>query len=287
MKIAINEGYARKVYGGKRRTAEEAMLLCKEAGFSVFDFGLGASTPEENIILRSSYLEDAKKTRDFCDKSGLEIEQTHARFDYDKIPADQFKPQMLRTVEATKELGAGIVVIHGDCHWSDDFDTTLNSIYESYAPMVELAERLGVKIAVETLFDDKLPITNKRSRFTAAVEEVDALVAKFNSPAVGICWDMGHTAVAYENAQLDAVKRLRGKIIATHIHDNFYGKDLHLPPFFGNSDWSGIISTLKDIGYGGAFTLELVYGCMPDDILMDYLKLNNKIAGYLVNEYNK
>ena len=281
MKISVNESYFRRIYGGKRRSDREAISLCREAGFDTVDFNLGDKTPEENIILRNNYVDDAKSLREYCDGMGIDIDQAHARFDYERIPSDDFTPQMKRTVEVAKILGVKNIVVHADSNWSFFKEDTLRQIYDTYAPMVDAAKSAGVGIAMETLFENKTD--TRRRRFCSYVDELDAIVSKFNDPCVGICWDFGHAKVSYEERQFEMMRKVGSKITSTHVHDNYYDHDLHLPPFLGNTDWEEAIRALKDINYNGTFTLELVYGCMPEALMLDYAKFNHKIASYLVN----
>ena len=282
MKISINEGYFRRTYdGNKQRNMFEAIQFCRDGGFENIDFDLGSSLPEQNLILREKYIEDTKLLREFCDRNGVEIDQSHARFDYVNIKREDFKPQMIRTVEVSKILGVKNIVIHADSYYDPDIDVSVKRIYEDYSPMVEVAKKCGVNIAIETLFENQLPKDEKRWRFTSTVEELDAIVSKFNDPCVGICWDFGHAKVMYEEKQFEQMKRVGDKIIATHIHDNYYSQDLHLPPYLGKTDWKEGLQTLKEIGYAGTLTLEIVYGCLPDELLMEYLRFCRKVVGHM------
>ena len=57
-------------------------------------------------------------------------------------------------------------------------------------------------------------------------------------------------------------------------------------PYFGGTNWEEAMSTLKGIGYNGSFTLELVYGCIPDELLPDYIKLFHKTGMYMLEHVN-
>ena len=60
--------------------------------------------------------------------------------------------------------------------------------------------------------------------------------------------------------------------MCTHVHDNYYAKDLHLPPFMGDANWEELMQTLKEIGYKGDLTFEMVYGNLTNEGVMPFMK---------------
>ena len=287
MKLATNEGFFRKIYSSsERRQPEDAVKICKNCGFDNIDFGLTSASPEENLILRTRYTDEAKKFREYCERLGARIIQTHARYDFNRVGKDEFISEMIKTVEVSKILGADNVVVHADTYYDKEFrfeyNEVLNTIYDIYAPMVEAAKKHGVKIAMETLFEDRAP-KGKRARFTSYVNELDDIVSKFGDPIVGICWDFGHARVSHGDEQFEEMRKVGDKIIATHVHDNHWSADMHLLPFEGDTDWNEGMKTLKEIGYSGALTFEMVYGCVPDELIPDYAAWCRKVGEYLIS----
>ena len=45
------------------------------------------------------------------------------------------------------------------------------------------------------------------------------------------------------------------------------GRDLHLPPFLGEIDWARQMALLKQGGYTGKLSFEMVYGVFPEALL--------------------
>ncbi len=289
MRLATNEGYFRKKYGSdQKRSYEEAASICKSCGFHVIDVGLTDQTPEQNFALRAQYQEDAQRYKEYCDGLGIQINQTHARYDFFRISREQFISDLIKSVEITKIFGADNMVVHADTYYDPEYrfqyDEVLNIIYEIYAPVVEHAKKCNVKIAMETLFEDRAP-AGKRARFTSYVSELDDIVSKFNDPIVGICWDFGHARVAHGDNQFEEMEKVGKKIISTHVHDNHWNLDMHSLPFMGNTDWHKGMKTLKEIGYKGDLTFEMVYGCVPDALLTDYAAWCRKIGEHLINDF--
>ena len=99
-----------------------------------------------------------------------------------------------------------------------------------------------------------------------------------------MCWDTGHARVQYGKHDMDALKIVGDRVICTHIHDNYYDQDLHAFPFFGNIDWKQFMETLKEVGYGGDLSFELVYDRLPKALAPDYLKLLYRTGEYLIRE---
>ncbi len=291
MRLSVYAGYFAKIYGSEeRRSYEQSVALCRDSGFDAVAVGLGGKTPETNLILRDDYLTEAQKLREYCDNIGIAVDQTHARYDYKNMTNEQFVEYMIKTVKVSKILGASTIAVHADTYYDPeyrfDFDTVRDTIYEIYAPMVEEAKKQDVKVAMETLFEDRAP-AGKRARFTSTIEELDAIVSKYNDPTVGICWDFGHARVVYGDDQFEQMKKVGSKIISTHVHDNVSKKDIHSLPFLGGTDWETGLRTLKEVGYEGDLTLELVYGCMPKELVPDYAKLCNKVGRYMINVFEK
>ena len=287
MRLSVNEGYFRKSRSGKLRTFEQALSLCADGGFDTIDVGFSSLEPELNPILSPDYISKVYHMRDICDKLNMVPDQSHAPFIFNNLSSDDIRTQLERCVEASAVLGVKNIVVHADTYYEKDFDfdRALNVIYEVYAPIVESAVKNGIKIAMETLFEDRAP-NGKRARFTSCLEELEAIVGKFSDKSVGICWDFGHARVVYGDKQFEQMKRVGSKIIATHVHDNIGAKDLHQMPYFGGTNWEEAMSTLKGIGYNGSFTLELVYGCIPDELLPDYIKLFHKTGMHMLEHAN-
>ena len=291
MNLSINEQFFRRKYGDtKPNSFETSIKQCKNAGFDYIDFALMGISPVDNMVLRENYIEQAKTLREYCDKSGVKINQTHASIDFDKNNPEAFVDTMIKTVKVSKLLGAQNVVVHADTYHAKDscfdFEDALKKIYEIYVPMVDEAKKQNIKIAMETLFD--VPDFNgKHKRFTAYIEELDAIVSMFHDPIVGICWDFGHARISYSENQFEQMKKVGNKIIATHVHDNYFNNDLHTLPFLGETDWEMAMRTLKEVGYRGDLTLELVFGCLPEELLEDFLKFTYKVGNNLINKFNQ
>ncbi len=285
MRVSINEGYFRHKPDGRSLTErqKEAIAVLAKAGFEAIDFDLGGITKDSCISMTDNYLDEAKKMREYCESLGIAVSQTHSPF-YEGAPMpDGYMEAMLRTVETSAALGADCVVVHAD-NWYEkgvefEFNHVFDTIYEVYAPVVELAEKVGVKIAMETLFC----WNPEWRRFCSRREELDAIIGRFGTDNVGVCLDTGHWRVAYGAAMTDEIRKLKSKIIATHLHDNKGKTDDHMFPFTATANWDSICAALHDVGYNGDVTLELVYGSFPDELVLDAATFARRIGEHLRN----
>ena len=275
MNISINAGYfCRRRKGVPTGTPDEAVKLCVDAGFKVLDYSV--EVWEDNWEAETDAIMNAAA------KHGAIIEQSHAPYNYyAKAPIERYHEVLDRSVDAAIKMGIKNLVLHADEYRppkGDPFnsDEALVQIYDILAPHIEKLTKGGVRAALETVFEGRTlkPVEGERTHFCGDINELVAIVDKFNDPMVGFCWDSGHTKLNVGNeGHVDALRLLGNRIISTHIHDNYYGKDLHLPPFMGDANWEELMPALKATGYNGSLTFELVYGCMHKELLPAWLEL--------------
>lgn len=273
MRLAINPGHFNAVRKyEEKRTLKDSISLVKKAGFDVID-------------LSALSITDAEDLRSFIEENKMCVNQTHAPFyRYEKdINYESFSKNLMKAVENTYNIGAKIMVVHGDeFDFSKPYspEAALEFNYRYFAPVVEYAENHDLMIAFETVFED-IP---SKPRFTSKLDDLITLTEKFGSKHTGICWDIGHAKVSFGNDKhIEMLETAGERVISTHIHDNYYGKDLHLFPFTGETVWEDFVPALKKIGYKGDFTYEFVYDRLPVALIDDYLSLLYKTGMYLIN----
>lgn len=288
MELSFSLDYLRK----KRevtspRSIEDMAALCHIAGFRYVDYSPDFRDDEWEKL--------AHHDRLALDRAEIRVEQTHAPFNrYRQYRDEDFPVYYRRLFEASKILGAKYVVVHADEYRTVsgryDYDEILNFTYDYLAPFVEYAEKNGMIVAVENVFEDKTrhcPQIGGRSRFTSTAEELKAVIEKFNTPSVACCWDFGHAKCAFgKEGMLDAMKKLGKYIVCTHVHDNYYEKDLHLMPFMGDTPWEDNLAYLKEIGYQGKLSFEFAYGSLPEELLPVWLNMVYATGEYMLSLYN-
>ena len=260
---------------GKYRTHEEAARLCREAGFDSVDCHV-------NFTESPDYLSIARDLRRQYDAAGVKVHQIHLplfRFRKEENGVELFRKHAPRAMECADILGAQFAVGHVDEYrlspseeWN--FDRVLEITASYFSPVVELGEKYGIMPCIENLYEDHLNVPeNCRSRFSAETEDLIALAELFNGK-VGICWDFGHGQTAFGSAMPDELRKTGKYLATTHVHDSHSGKDLHLIPFYGNVEWEKVMAFLKETGYNGPLSFELLRASFPDALVketLDYL----------------
>lgn len=230
---------------------EDAIKIVSKVGFDAIDH-------TSLNLLNPDCLKIAQNELKLIEKSGIFVTQTHAPYNRYNEYGDHCAVAFERSYEITKLFGAKYLVVHGDEYEFDKYpycpERALQHNYELYAPYVERAEKDGIALAFETVFEDRPP---EMGRFCSKVEELKSLIEKFNSPAAVCCWDFGHAHIAFGDKQADNIRLLGKYIKCTHVHDNRMGEDLHLPLFTGDSNLAEIRKAFHDIDYKGTFSLEL------------------------------
>ncbi|MBR6709473.1 MAG: sugar phosphate isomerase/epimerase [Clostridia bacterium] len=282
MELSFSLNYLLKQYGSTEpRPMKEAVQFCRDAGFRYVDY-----TPD---FLSADWEERAHRDRELLEAAGISVEQTHVPFNrYRQYDDEQFPRYCRQAWEASRILGAKYVVVHADEYRTAgryDEEEILRFTCAYLAPYVEYAEKNGLVLAVEIVFEDqsrRWPPVDGKSRFTSRVGELKAVIEHFASPTVACCWDFGHAKCAYGNENmLDAMKAVGRHIVCTHVHDNYYGKDLHLMPFLGEIDWEAHLACLRELGYAGKLSFELVYGNLPDPLLPGFLHMVHAAGDYM------
>lgn len=286
MQLSMSLNYLRKQRKtNELRSLEESARLCRNAGFEHVDF-----SPEYRA---DDWKEQAYHAREVLDRLGIAVEQTHAPFNrYGTYPEELFPEYYRRLFEASNIVGAKYVVVHADEYRTVDHydpEEIMNFAYDYLAPHVDYAARHNMVVAIENVFEDvvaRCPQIDGKSRFTSRIDELKGIIEKFNTPSVGCCWDFGHAKCAFGNDRmLDALKEVGQYLRCTHVHDNYYGKDLHLMPFLGEIDWESHMQYLKEIGYSGKLSFEFVYGRFPDKLLPVWLDGVRTVGEYLIDLY--
>lgn len=280
--------------------------LIKGAGFDCIEM----TSLADKIIQSSGYTGDdlnseLKRVAEYYEKIGLEIEKVHAWFQVGErknFDWKELRKTNLIEVEKTAALGVKRLVVHGDaytCNYGEyDGREAFKVAYEYLSPIVEKANKLGIEIAIENLFEEG-QAGGDRLRYTSTTEELIELIDCFKGAEVSCCWDFGHAAAAFGDCMIAQMEEVGKRITCTHIHDNYSignasihshngMKDLHLPVFMGKINWEDNIAALKRLGYTGVYTLEIGgvrIPSFPDALLSDNLKIMCKNLRYMVENY--
>ena len=166
--------------------------------------------------------------------------------------------QLIECVKDCARFDIPVMVIHPFIGFRDHTPTQIG--LDNYARVVEVANKLGVKLGFENVEGE---------------EYLAALMEKFwNEPCCGFCLDTGHEQCY--NGGKDMMALYGEKLCHTHFNDNLgiilppdasvdltWHNDLHLTMGDGIVDWKGVMDRIDASPYEGPLICELTRGNKP------------------------
>jgi sugar phosphate isomerase/epimerase len=218
---------------------------------------------------------DAKRIQKIVDSSGVEI----SALGYypnplapDSGEARQSVEHIRRVMDATKMLGIPTMTSFVGRDWTNSVDANWPRFVDTWRPLVEYAEKLGIRIGIENcpmLFSaDEWP-GGKNLATTPAIWR--RMYADIPSRHFGLNFDPSHLIWQ----QMDYLKPLRefaDRLFHVHAKDVRmdrhrlddvgilgYPNQYHTPkiPGLGDVNWSQFFSVLTDVGYEGPVCVEV------------------------------
>jgi sugar phosphate isomerase/epimerase len=178
--------------------------------------------------------------------------------------------ETLAVLDVAAAIGYSTLVLHGGIPepYGGAADNHVGSLVRSLEELSPIAERYGVRLAVEV-------IPNAISNPGALVELVESDV----DAELGICMDVGHARLMGD--VVDAIETCSGHLITTHIHDNRGRNDDHLVPGKGSIDWDATLLAFQKIGYDGVWMLELAAAAERKPVLEQAVKARERFQALL------
>lgn len=115
---------------------------------------------------------------------------------------------------------------------------------ESLRALQKAAAVCGMRLAIENL-----PRTCMGRDIKEMVQILNAVEGTY------ACFDTNHSLI---DENVEFIRTLGGKIIATHVSDYDFVDERHLLPGEGKNDWKGILTALEETGYTGTWNYEVV-----------------------------
>lgn len=236
----------------------DAGFDCADYYFSVYEPG-GAffSSPAVNS---ENYFRELKN---YADELGISFYQTHAPYPtqaYNGATAEEMRDAVIKSIAASRILGAGTVVVHPRMKKTDitassriiSFDE--NALF--YKSLEREAETSGVKVGLENMFG-RIPGTRKIvPTIMSSAEELVEMLNRLNEKNFTVCYDIGHANILYKDKIVDIINMLGSRISCLHIHDNDGQQDLHIAPGYGTLNCVSVFSAIANIGFKGVYNLE-------------------------------
>ena len=216
-------------------TEEDYIKKASELGFNTFFSG--SRTIQEHANLANALV-----------KYGMEYENIHAPFGhindiwFDTDEGNRMYRELIECIDKCVEVKTNVMVVHLS---SGLKPPTITEIGQTrFKKMVDYAIQKNVKVAFEN--------QRKLANLAWAMETFE------DTDMVGFCWDCGHESCFTPGREY---MPLFGKrLLCTHIHDNEgeYNKDSHLIPFDGNINFERFAEHIRNSGYQGPLTLEVI-----------------------------
>ncbi len=223
--------------------------LVKDLGFDGIEFNSPLDIP----------LKDLLEARD---KTGIEVPSTVNKDHWGKPISDpdpavrQFTiDSMAKSLEQTKELGGDtVLLVPGVVSDTVSYKTAYGIAMDSIRKMIPHAEKTGVKIALENVWNN----------FILSPIEAKDFLDKIDHPLVGWYFDLGNILrYGWPDHWLEV---LGDKVFKLHVkeyskkimNEEGLGKGFNVELTQGDVNWSQVMKTIKDINYKGQYmTLEV------------------------------
>lgn len=286
-------------------TYEEMMNTASEMGFECVEVACWPQGKAERRYAGVSHidvkrvLEDdayAAHILDYSKEKGVEISSLAYypnTMDADMEKRSQAVEHLKILIKASKKLGIGMVTTFIGRDQKKTVEENLELVKEIWPPIIELAEKEDVKVAIENcpmLFGpDQWPGGQNLMTTPAIWKKVFGIL---NSDHLGINYDPSH----FVWQMIDYIKPIyefKDKIFHVHYKDikvyedklnhvgiMAYPLDFMSPklPGLGDVDWGRYVSALTDIGYDGYTCIEVEDKAFEGskEKVLDSLKLSKK-----------
>ncbi len=227
--------------------AEEAAMELAEGGFAYVELG-------PSVFMKREAADVEKLGADFT-RGGVTIWSGHAPFGRDcniSSPDDSLRKKAvedhIKMLHKAASLHVHHVVVHpGMACAPEELPRGEDNIRTSLEKLLPLAEKLGVKMAVENL-------PPKHVGWDCG--KLAAMVRQFDSKWMGTCFDTGHAHMMPKIGVMEAFKALGDTIIAFHAQDNDGTWDRHIQPPYGTTDWRAFATHLKSVNFTDPIAIE-------------------------------
>ena len=244
----------KKAYFGlpKGDSLVDRMKILKQAGFD----GLQLNLPDTKMPvdqLQAALKESGLEMEGVCDSKHWSLHLSD--------PSESIRKQglefLLESIRQCKALGGGaVLLVPGVVNEKVSYDDCYKRSQDEIRKAIPLASELGVKIAIENVWNN----------FALSPLEAARYVDEFESPAVGWYFDIGN--VIHYGWPEQWIRILGKRIVRIHVKEfdrkkadsagryAGFGTDL----LAGSNNWQAIMKALDDVGYakeGAWATIEM------------------------------
>jgi hexulose-6-phosphate isomerase len=244
----------------------EAMRTARNLGFDCFELTIEAT----GLVSLATTCDQAERVRQAAQALGLRLTTVASGLAWSTAPThpdqavrDQAVHNYEKIVQIAAWLGAEtILYIPGMVSavfvpefTPQPYDRVDTWAHESLRRLLPTAERLGVRIGVENVWN----------RYLLSPVEMRAFIDGFGSPLVGSYFDVGNVML-YGHPE-HWIQILGARIFAVHLKDfrvAVGNLDGFVDLLSGNVDYPAVMRAFQQIGYNGPFTAEIAPGKAGD-----------------------
>ncbi|MDR0718956.1 MAG: sugar phosphate isomerase/epimerase [Treponema sp.] len=238
----------------------ELFALIKKAGYE----GVEPALSDTGYLNLSSSDDDIRALKKLAEKHGLSIPSVGAwnHWDYNLVSDNADTREKARSIirfqlHAARLLGADtILVVPGyvsaEISSTREFvryDTAYERALDAFRVLKNDAEREGVKIGIENVWN----------RFLLSPLETARFVDEVGSPCFGVYFDVGN--IIYIGYPDQWIEILGKRIFKIHLSDYRFGQagfGAFVDLFAGDVDFKAVVKSLKAIGYDDWLTTEML-----------------------------
>ena len=237
---------------------EEIFEISQEAGFE----GIELMVKEKGELSIGSREETWEKVRNLSKKNNLEVMSLVSLLQWEyplTSPHREVRDKSLditkRMIEMAPYLGVEkVLIIPGMVsrglkgEMISSYETTLNTLKEILKKLLPLAEKKGVTLCLENVWN----------KFLLSPLEFRELIDEFSHPLLKVYFDVGN--VLLYGFPEDWIRILGERIALVHVKD--YRLDIgtsrgFVPLLQGDVNWREVVKALKEIGYEGYLIAEI------------------------------
>lgn len=200
-------------------------------------------------------------------ETGQRVHSVHAPFGHAAFPhpteADAFHAYRMnlyrQTIDTCNAIECPIMVVHAVNRTEfNSTDADIGRMREDIASLVDYGRQSGVRLAIENIIGSGTP-----GEFVCTLQNQTRAFAGLGA---GYCLDIGHAPLT--DADLCAEADAAGAdLVSFHIHNNNGIDDTHELPDNGVIDWPALYDYVRQKGYTGQFTMEIMGSRAPEESL--------------------
>ena len=265
----------------------EAARILKELGFDGVDFSF-CHYDSKGDFLSEEILQEMRRSAAIIKEEGLSFCQSHLPYlpGHETLPGGYqayealFLPKFIRSLEFCGEIGCHVAVIH--LYFEEDGNATFRGNVATIAKLMPYLEKYKITLAIENIYgggDAYLDCHISRA------EDIMKYIEYFRHPQLGICLDTGHSVCCKQDT-LAMARTFGSHLAALHVNSSS-GRDSHLIPgslakWIDYNSYEELSAVLKEIGYKGAYNMELYSGCFPAEakVGLPYLQVAAGVGKY-------